>query len=139
MTQSVDILLESSLASVETAERLVLKAAEEVGIEEEARIRLGLAVHECMVNAIVHGNKYDPGKKVRLQVVPHPDSVEILIADQGMGFVVNDVPDPLSGENLMKASGRGVLLIRAFVDEYEVRQLSPQGMEARLVKYATTP
>lgn len=137
MSESVDILLESSLGSVETAERLVLEKAKEVGIEEEALIRLGLAVHECMVNAVVHGNQYNPEKKVRLRVVPHDDSVEIFIADEGAGFDVDDVPDPLARENLLKASGRGVLLIRAFVDEYEVRRLSPRGTEARLVKYAT--
>ena len=135
MTNGVDILLESTLASVDIAERLVTEAAKSIGIDEEEQIRLGLAIHECMVNAVVHGNQYSEEKKVHLNVVPRDNAVEVIIGAQGDGFNPDDVPNPLEGDNLLRASGRGVLLIRAFVDEYEVRRLHPHGTEVRLVKY----
>lgn len=134
-SKSVDMLLDSTLESVDVAEAEVLRVAEGAGMEEEERHRLGMAVRESMVNAVVHGNRYSPNKKVQLKIRCQPDRVIVEIADEGEGFELKAVPDPLAEENLLRQSGRGILLIQAFVDEFRVRRRGNVGTEALLVKY----
>ncbi|HYO82865.1 MAG TPA: ATP-binding protein, partial [Bryobacteraceae bacterium] len=131
---SVEMLLESTLESVDTAETVVLKAAEEAGFEEEHLHKLGMAVREAAVNAVVHGNRYNLRKKVHLSVRTERDSLRIVISDEGEGFEMNELPDPLAEENLLRQSGRGLLLIQAFVDEFRMeRGQPPLGTEVTLV------
>ena len=84
---------------------------------------------------MVHGNQYSAHKKVHVSVSKGRDRLTVTIADQGKGFELQHVPDPLSNDNLLRHSGRGMFLIRAFMDELEVRRLSPNGTEVTLVKY----
>jgi serine/threonine-protein kinase RsbW len=130
-----DILLDSTLDSVEIAEDAVLKDAEEIGFREEELHQIGMAVRETMVNAVVHGNRYNARKKVHLSVLKGPDRLTVVIADEGEGFDMNSLPNPLAEENLLRQSGRGLLLIQAFVDEFQVRRGQPGGTEVRMVKY----
>jgi serine/threonine-protein kinase RsbW len=134
-TRSLDTLLESTLDSVDEAESLVLQNATEAGFEEEDLHKLGMAVREAMVNAVVHGNRYNSNKKVHLAVEQFPDRLRITITDEGEGFERADLPDPLAEENLLRQSGRGLLLIQAFVDDYAIRTAPPLGTEVQLVKY----
>jgi serine/threonine-protein kinase RsbW len=134
-TKSLDTLLESTLDSVDEAESLVLQSATEAGFEEEDHHKLGMAVREAMVNAVVHGNRYNSKKKVHLAVEQFPDRLRITITDEGEGFERTDLPDPLAEENLLRQSGRGLLLIQAFVDDYAIRTAPPLGTEVQLVKY----
>ena len=129
------MLLDSTLDSVEVAETAVLGAAREIGFHEDDLHQLGMAVRESMVNAVVHGNRYNARKKVHLSVTKAPDRLTIVIADEGDGFDPNSVPDPLAEGNLLRQSGRGLLLIRAFVDEFQVLPGQPRGTEVRMVKY----
>jgi serine/threonine-protein kinase RsbW len=133
--QTVDALLDSTLNSVDTAEEAVLRVAEEIGFLEEDLHQLGMAVRESMVNAVVHGNRYNARKKVHLFVAKSHDHLTVVIGDEGDGFDMKSVPDPLSEENLLRQSGRGLLLIQAFVDEFHVRRRQPSGTEVRMVKY----
>ena len=133
--ESWDADLESTLESVDTAEEAVLKFAEELGFEDEDLHRIGIAVRECMVNAVVHGNRYNAHKKVHLRVVKASDRLTILIRDAGPGFDKTSLPDPLAEENLLRQSGRGLLLIQAFMDEFQMSKLEPAGTEVKLVKY----
>jgi serine/threonine-protein kinase RsbW len=94
-----------------------------------------MAVRESMVNAVVHGNRYNARKKVHLSITKAADKLTIVIADEGEGFDLTSLPDPLAEENLLRQSGRGLLLIRAFVDEFQVRRGEPHGTEVRMVKY----
>lgn len=126
--------LDSTLETIEQAEALVIEAALAAGISEDDAGGLGMAVRECVGNAVVHGNNYSAKKKVYLEIRASPAELRILVGDEGKGFSLEDVPDPLAEENIMKQSGRGILLIRAFVDEFEVRKRSPEGTEAVLVK-----
>jgi serine/threonine-protein kinase RsbW len=130
-----DILLDSTLDSVEIAEDAVLHDAQEIGFREEELHQIGMAVRETMVNAVVHGNRYNARKKVHLSVMKSPDRLTVVIADEGEGFDLNALPDPLAEENLLRQSGRGLLLIQAFVDEFQVRRAQPGGTEVRMVKY----
>jgi serine/threonine-protein kinase RsbW len=133
--QSVDTLLDSTLDSVDAAEREVLRVAMEIGFPEEDLHQIGMAIRESMVNAVVHGNRYNARKKVHLSVSKAVDHLTVVIADEGEGFDLNTLPDPLAEENLLRQSGRGLLLIQAFVDEFSVRRRQPSGTEVRMVKY----
>ena len=133
--QSIDQLLSSDLGSVDQAEEAVVRLAESIGFDEDARLDLGLAVREAMVNAVVHGNKYNTGKQVRLRIDTSSDSVRVIILDEGEGFEVKTVPDPLDSENLLKTSGRGLLMMQTFVDELAVRRAHQGGTEVTMVKY----
>jgi serine/threonine-protein kinase RsbW len=137
MTGITDTLLASTLASVDSAEAMVVESAAALGLDEDARMDLGLAIREAMVNAVAHGNAYSPEKQVRLILETRPDAVRVTIIDQGEGFDLNKVPDPTQGENLMRESGRGLLLMQAFVDEFSVKRSAAGGAEVVLVKYAS--
>jgi serine/threonine-protein kinase RsbW len=127
--------MESTLESVDQAEDIVLREAREMGFDEDEQHHIGISLRECMVNAVVHGNKYNTRKKVRLVVSRTPGQLEILIGDEGEGFELQEVPDPLAEENLLRQSGRGVMMIRAFMDEFQVRRREPLGTEVRMVKF----
>jgi serine/threonine-protein kinase RsbW len=125
---------DSTLESVDEAEALIFSAAESAGFDEDDLHRIGMAVRECMVNAVVHGNRYNVHKKVRVFVAGSAGVLTVKIADQGEGFEPEEVPDPLAEENILRHSGRGVFLIRAFMDEVHFRKLDPVGTEVTLVK-----
>ena len=133
--QAVDTLLDSTLESVDSAESQVLGVAEEVGFGEEELHQIGMAVRESMVNAVVHGNRYSARKKVHLSVSKGAKRLTVVIADEGEGFDVKAIPDPLAEANLLRQSGRGLLLMQAFVDEFQVQKREPSGTEVRMVKY----
>jgi len=133
--RTVDQVLDSTLESVDTAEEAVLREAQELGFDEDDLHRIGMSVRECMVNAVVHGNRYNARKKVRLTVSRTADRLTIVIADEGEGFDMASLPDPLANENLLRHSGRGILLIQAFMDEFQMRAREPKGTEVKMVKY----
>jgi serine/threonine-protein kinase RsbW len=126
--------LDSTLETIDKAEALVMEAALQAGLLEDDAGGLGMAVRECVGNAVVHGNNYSAKKKVHLEISASETELLILVGDEGRGFELEDVPDPLAEENILKQSGRGILLIRAFIDEFEIRKREPMGIEARLVK-----
>ncbi len=134
-TESVDRLLESKLDSVDEAEELVIQMAEKAGFDEDDLHKIAMSVRESMVNAVVHGNRYNAHKKVHVRVSHVPGRLEIKILDQGEGFELTEVPDPLEEENLLRNSGRGIFLMKAFMDEVQVRRAEPGGTEVTLVKY----
>ena len=113
------------------------KPAEEAGFPEEELHKINMAVRETVVNAVVHGNRYSAHKKVHFQVSTAQDHITVTVCDEGAGFDPASVPDPLADENLLHQSGRGILLIRAFVDDFQIRRASPGGTEVKLVKYLT--
>jgi len=127
--------LDSTLDSVDSAEDLAVGMARSAGFDEDDLIKIGMAVRESMVNAVVHGNRYNSNKKVRLSVATGAERFTVRIADEGEGFEFEHLPDPLSPENIMRTSGRGIFLIRSFMDEFQIRRLEPAGTEVTLVKH----
>src|SRR6266478_1009793 len=113
--QTLEQVLESSLESVDHAEQTVLREAEVLGFDEDDLHRIGISVRECMVNAVVHGNRYNARKKVHLKVTRTPDYLTVVVGDEGEGFDIAALPDPLANENLLRHSGRGLLLMQAFM------------------------
>ena len=134
--ETISEVLASTLESVDFAEAAVLREAVELGFEDDDLHKIGIAVRECMVNAVVHGNRYNSRKKVHLTISRTADRLEIVVADEGDHFDLSNLPDPLAEENLMRQSGRGLLMMQAFMDEFQVRPSQPQGTEVILVKYA---
>jgi serine/threonine-protein kinase RsbW len=132
--RTVDQVLDSTLDSVDLAEEAVLKEAQELGFDEDDLHKIGMSVRECMVNAVVHGNRYNARKKVHVMIQRTLDRLAVVIQDEGEGFDMAELPDPLANENLLRHSGRGLLLIQAFMDEFQIRPRVPKGTEVKMVK-----
>jgi len=134
----VSYTLNSTLDSVNHAEETATQVATSAGFGEEDVTKIAMAVRESMVNAVLHGNAYDPAKKVELVFERTPGSLIITITDEGRGLDASRIPDPLAPENLLKQSGRGIFLIRAFMDDVQIRALHP-GTEIKLIKHVHGP
>jgi len=132
--QRVSYTLESTLDSVNMAEQAADHMAIRAGFDEDERHRIAMAVREAAVNAVLHGNAYDPKKKVTVSFENTGQDFIVTIADQGSGLDPGNVPDPLDPQNLLKQSGRGIFLIRSFMDEVRFRTLDP-GTEITLIKH----
>jgi len=104
------------------------------GLNGDEALNIGLAVREAAINAIVHGNGEDPNRPVEIVLSASPGFLEAKIGDRGSGFNVEAEPDPTDPENLMNTSGRGLLLMRAFVDKVEHRARRGGGTEVTLTK-----
>ena len=128
------VTLDSSLDGVDQGEAAVLDAARRMEFDEDALHEIGVSVRECLVNAVAHGNRYHGRKKVHLLISEEPDRLTIEIADEGPGFEPEAVPDPLGEDNLLRQSGRGLLMIKAFMDEFSVTRREPEGTLVRMVK-----
>lgn len=134
LPETVERFLDSTLDSVDQAEELASGAAGRAGFDEDDLMRIGMAVREAMVNAVAHGNRYNANKKVRFSLSHNPERFTIVIADEGEGFDFESLPDPLAPENLLRTSGRGIFLIRSFMDDVQLRHLDSGGTEVTLVK-----
>jgi serine/threonine-protein kinase RsbW len=134
----VEVILESNLANVERAEEAARSVSAKVGFDEEAEFHIEMAVHEAVINAIHHGNKEDPSKKVYIRFLVFDNRVEIHVRDEGEGFDPSTLPDPLAKENLLNISGRGIFLVRKFMDEVRVEKSPAGGTEVIMVKHLTS-
>lgn len=108
------------------------------GLDEDAVHWMGVAIRESVINAIKHGNGSDERKRVYVEFSPVPADTprELIVSvrDEGPGFDPATLPDPLAPENVMKSSGRGIFLIRSFMDEMVLQRAPEGGMEMRMVK-----
>ena len=112
--------------------------ARSVGLDEDSRHWVSVAIRESVINAIKHGNRGDTSKHVfvEFETATPTDVPELTIRvrDQGEGFDPQTVANPLDPENLLKSSGRGIFLIRSFMDDMQLRRAPEGGMEMRMVK-----
>ncbi len=129
----VSYTLESTLEAVNKAEETAQAFASKSGFDEDEGQRIAMAVREATVNAVLHGNAYDPNKRVTVAFECSEEALTISIRDEGKGLESEEIPDPLAPENLLKQSGRGIFLIRAFMDEVRFRNMDP-GTEITLIK-----
>ena len=112
----------------------------ETGLDDDSTHWVGVAVRECVINAIKHGNQNDGAKRVFMEFSSRRpadvDELTIAVRDQGDGFDPDELADPLAPENLLKASGRGIFLIRNFMDDVQLQRAPQGGMEVRMTKRA---
>jgi serine/threonine-protein kinase RsbW len=109
----------------------ILEELERVGFNSHSHFAVKLAIEEALINAIKHGNKLDPKKRVKIEAKISPDVAEITIEDEGPGFDRNSVPDPTLEENLEKCSGRGILLMEAYMNSVK---WSNHGRRVKMIK-----
>ena len=107
-----------------------------VGLDEDSLHWVSVAIRESVINAIKHGNKSDATKHVFVEFETTASVPELVIRvrDQGDGFDPESVANPLDPENLLKSSGRGIFLIRNFMDDVRLQRAPEGGMEIRMVK-----
>jgi len=134
MEQTVSFTFDSTLETVDHAEQKATRIATELGFADDEVMQISMAVREGAVNAVLHGNAYAPDKKVILAFERTPQDLVITIRDQGHGIDLNSIPNPLAPENLLKTSGRGIFLMRSFMDAVEIRP-SETGTEIKLIKH----
>jgi serine/threonine-protein kinase RsbW len=134
----IEVALETLFESVDQAEEISLRAAKLCGFGEDDCQKICLAVREGVINAIRYGNRQQREKKILLTCARCEDKFVVHILDQGCGFDLADVPDPLAEENLLKTSGRGIFLMRTFMDEFAVFRPSGGGAELVMAKRLRT-
>jgi serine/threonine-protein kinase RsbW len=115
--QAFTMQINSQPESINLIEKLIDEIKLDYNIHEECYGNMLVAVTEAVNNAIQHGNKYDPDKKVNITYEIEPDQISFLITDEGLGFDYLNLPDPTDPENLEKPTGRGVFLMKHLADQ----------------------
>ncbi|MBK7708519.1 MAG: ATP-binding protein [Acidobacteria bacterium] len=127
----------SIVSTIEAIDDAVVEAvafATDAGFPDDALFGIDMAVREAVANAVKHGNKLDDTKSVEITLNRMSDGIEILIRDFGDGFDVGKVPDPTNPENLLKATGRGILFMHNFVDQVDWECHDAGGTTVRMIK-----
>ena len=124
----------SKIEAIDEAVQKATAFAGAAGFADDALFGIDMAVREALANAVKHGNKLDANKKVEITLASLESGMEILIRDFGEGFDESEVPDPTNPENLLKASGRGILFMHNFVDKVEWERHAEGGMTVKMTK-----
>lgn len=132
--QTTRLVLPSHIEAVANAAVALTDFIRNCGVSEELSFGIEMAVRESVTNAMVHGNQEDESKSVEVIFNCHDNELEIEVRDQGEGFDPGSVPDPTNAENLLKTSGRGIFLMRTFMDEIEWRNRPEGGTAVRMTK-----
>jgi serine/threonine-protein kinase RsbW len=135
----IEVTMETLLDSVALAEGITERVARAAGFNDDDCMKIGMSVREGVINAFRYGNEEQRNKKIQLNFEVTEDKFVVHIADQGRGFDLREVPDPLAEENLLKTSGRGIFLMRTFMDEFEVRRTPQGGAELIMAKKLSQP
>ena len=107
----------SRYENIELAQAALAHVCRLKGADAEVEHWMGMALREAVANAIKHGNRQDPGKRVLVAFGGADGELEVVIGDEGEGFDPARISDPLAPENQMKTSGRGIFYMRSFMDE----------------------
>lgn len=129
-------VVESTSSAVNSVCESILSGLKANRFGEEDIFAVHLALEEAFINAVKHGNKMDVVREVRIEYSVAPDKVEVTVTDGGEGFDPNAVPDPRYGENLYKPEGRGLFLMRSYMD---VVTFNERGNSVCMVKYKERP
>jgi serine/threonine-protein kinase RsbW len=135
----VEVTMETLLDSVALAEGITERVARAAGFLDDDCLKIGMSVREGVINAFRYGNEEQRHKKIQLNFEVRDDKFVVHIVDEGRGFDLRQVPDPLAEENLLKTSGRGIFLMRTFMDEFEVRRAPQGGTELIMAKKLVQP
>jgi serine/threonine-protein kinase RsbW len=132
MPISRSVVVSSTPAAVIDIVRQIVPSLQANNFTEEDVFAVHLAIEEAFINAVKHGNKMEQSKAVKIDYSIESDKIEICMTDEGEGFDPEVIPDPRYGDNLYKPAGRGMLLMRSFMD---VVEYSKQGNSVRMIRY----
>ena len=107
----------SRFENIELVQVVLRDSLERLGVDEDTRHWVDVAVREAVANAIKHGNAQDPGKQVHVDLFREGDEVVIRVEDEGIGFDPAQLQNPLAPENLLKPNGRGIFYMKSFMDD----------------------
>lgn len=127
------MVIPSTLVAAREVEEALLEQVGRYDYDEAATFAVKLALEEALNNAIKHGNGFDAAKTVEVRAKIDGEKIEVTIIDQGTGFNPAGVPDPTADENLEKPCGRGIMLMRAYMDEV---QFNETGNRVHMVKHS---
>ena len=130
------VVIESTRSGIAGVCKRLLSELRTNNFSQEDIFAVHLALEEAFLNAVKHGNKMEPDKEIKIDYLVSSDKVEVFMVDEGDGFDPNSVPDPRRGENLYKAKGRGLLLMRSYMD---VIEFSERGSRVHMVRYKEKP
>ena len=131
MIKSYNKIFKSKSTLLPKIEDYVLDIAKQTNISELKLNNLEMAVAEASANGILHGNKSDESKKVEVTIIVESNKLIVKFKDEGSGFKMDEIPDPTKPENILKNSGRGVHIMKAFLDDLEYN-FTPSGTEVVL-------
>lgn len=132
--QTTRLVLPSHIEAVADAAAAVADFIKHCGVTEEAAFGIEMAVREAVTNAMVHGNQEDEAKSVEVIFNCRWKELEVEVRDQGSGFDPGSVPDPTDPSNLLKTSGRGIFLMRTFMDDVQWTARPDGGTAVRMTK-----
>jgi serine/threonine-protein kinase RsbW len=136
---TVRIEFPSVFEMIDLVQALVDQLGRMLGFDEDTQHWVSVAVRESVINAIKHGNRHDPLKRVEVDFTMTPAAAPteflVRVRDHGDGFDAEALPDPLAPENLLKANGRGIFFMRSFMDDVRIERASGGGMEVRMLKH----
>jgi serine/threonine-protein kinase RsbW len=135
---SVKLVISSEIRLIDLVHSASEKVAELAGFDADEALNVGLAVREAVINAVLHGNRQDRRLKVNVTLESDDDGLRATVRDEGHGFDPSATPDPTDGENRLRTSGRGLLLMQAFVDEVRFRRPRGGGTEVTMTKRRAT-
>lgn len=125
-------VIKSDQRETEIPKKAILEELKHCRFCEATQFAIKLALEEALTNAVKHGNAGDPTKEVTVRYAVTPDKVVIIVRDEGGGFIPDDIPDPTTAERLPLPQGRGIMLMRAYMDEVVFRD---HGREVYFVKH----
>ncbi|HEX9912213.1 MAG TPA: ATP-binding protein [candidate division Zixibacteria bacterium] len=129
------IIIPSSLIYLAKVDDFVEKKLKKLGLNKDQLADIAISVTEVVNNAIVHGNKNNPQKKVTLRLITDKSSIVIEVEDEGEGFDLDSLPCPITEENLLKEVGRGIFILRSLMDKVDFVFKKEGGTVVRLTKY----
>ena len=131
---SVEVDIQSSFEMLDLVQVVFETLAAEVGFDADQLHWMSVAIRESVTNAVRHGNKLDPTKRVIVRFVRGEDTFTVSVEDEGEGFDPSEIPDPLAEENLLRASGRGIFFMKNFMDEVSYHFEPGCGTRVTMVK-----
>ncbi len=131
---NVQIDIQSSFEMVDLVQVVFESLSSQVGFDSDSAHWMSVAIRESVTNAVRHGNKLDPTKRVIVCFEYRAPEFTVIVEDEGEGFSPEKVPDPLAEENLLRASGRGIFFMKNFMDEVSYRFEPNRGTRVTMMK-----
>ena len=129
----------SSFELIDLVQAVFESISAQVGFDSDSSHWMSVAIRESVTNAVRHGNKMDPSKRVVVRFEHGKTSFQVSVEDEGEGFDPSALPDPLAEENLLRANGRGIFFMKSFMDEVVYHFPPDRGTRVRMVKKLKLP